>query len=482
MDPDHWKTEWRTTKTERNYPYFMPVARRLATALYIQNEETTRRRALTVLYEMASFAKHEGTYEPLLQNLASVIADANRTAWQLLKDGVRDCLAEGIEMQRLKGFLRLEPSSDDIMLQITDDANAQESFMRDLFENIKRPLGKASNLTKAGRILEPQQQLEKRLFDSLHVTASGVFATRDALAGVMQLRSAPPDAPVQPRPPEPYPAIGTPERAELHSRWEAYLDMLEGFQDRCQLNLDEVRMYAGDFSGANFSGAKCRNAFFDKTNCFMANFQGSDCYMSSFQDAVLMNANVSSANFTRAAFTGANCSEALFEGATCFGACFKGSDLRSALFQGSNCQDADFSRADCRNANFDWSECNMARFNSANCLRASFLDAGFQRASFTGANCSYAIFDKTRLFGAQMGQSGDNMTLADGVEWAHADFYRYDWNADDKQWRKSEEVDTTLQKFLKAKSEEKQSKPQTDSHEDKGEPGDGDDIGSNEEP
>jgi uncharacterized protein YjbI with pentapeptide repeats len=132
-----------------------------------------------------------------------------------------------------------------------------------------------------------------------------------------------------------------------------------------------------NFSGANFSGAKCQDANFSGANCGGANFSGAFC--------------------GRANFSGAKCQDANFSGAHCLSANFSGADCWYANFSGANCLSANFSGADCWHANFSGAHCWYANFSGANCERASFIGTILALCNLRDCNVTNVRYEKRLL-------------------------------------------------------------------------------------
>ncbi|MCC6403447.1 MAG: pentapeptide repeat-containing protein [Fimbriimonadaceae bacterium] len=397
-EPVPWPDEWRSLKTERNYPYFLRAAHRLAAALH-QWDDAARSQALRVLREMGDWAKDEKTDEPLLHALCNALAEANRDAWAQLRDWAAVCLASETAPDDLANLLGLtEPEGG-------REETARKAFLADLRDGLEGSATAVAFEAVPPDQKKPKGELENRFF----LSGKGWLATRDALATALRTLSAAPDS-------GPAEGLRVPE-AQLLS-------------ERRSLDLAFVRMFQADCTRAHFEGADCTRAHFEGARCFEAHFEGADC--------------------TGAHFEGARCTGARFEGARCFEAHFEGTGCFEAHFEGARCFEAHFEGANCTRAHFEGADCTWANFEGANCTGANFEGANCTGANFEGAGCTGARFNSnSRLASAQMGQRSGSETIQGTLDsWESADFRHWTFNDDTQAWAPTEEYDQELWNFL----------------------------------
>lgn len=402
-----WPDKWRSRKTERNYPFFMRVANRLAAALYMWNEVETRSQALRVLGEMAEWAKDEGTDEPLMQGLANAIAEANRTAKILVLESAGICLVAGIDRALLPESLGLEGSIvNDTFSRFENFRVAMAAFLDSVMVDADKLPGARAFLSNRPQV--PEEELHHKLLADLHLAGKGMWATRDALVITLQYRSKPPDAPDVPRPELPQNQFSPKELETWEAEWEVFHLQNDSCLERCNLDLSGTVMYSAILRRVHF--------------------EGSDCNLAYFQGALCLDAH----------FCGVNCTGTHFEGVMGFGTHFEGGDFMNASFNS----------AVLTGAHFDESFCFNTNFRHANC----------QKSDFNGAICYGSIFDKTKLFNAEMGQTYGKPTQFEKREWENADFNEYLVDDEAGVWRKTTTTDTALRAFLEAEFEAQQAK------------------------
>lgn len=434
-----WPDEWRSLKTERNYPFYMRVAHRLAAALYMWNEEETRSQAIRVLGEMAKWAKDERTDEPLIHGLANALAEANRSSWHLLLEAlttvivsVEDFWPDELEEQKtvldeLLGLSRLplDTSSDQGVEAMYRKEQAVDSFLNELISGIQ---GKSS--------LTSTSQIETIALANAHVrlSALGMWATRDAFASVMKVRSIPPDLPKDPisQPLEPLTGV-------IPYRQQQFLKV----RQRCKLDLQGIRMFYADCRSAHFEGADCSHAHFEGAHCQGAHFNATLCVKSHFEGGKFYNVN----------FHGSDCTSATFARADCSGSRFTEAECNWTIFTRASCIETDFEQANCKDAIFKATDCTQANFQRAECVLATFKKANCQRASFRWANCigahfTYALLRQCKLYRAKMGQDGNDQAVFKMREWQEADFHKYNWDYDLGEWIATAIIDEDLFEFL----------------------------------
>lgn len=273
-----WPKTWETRKTETNYPYFMRAAHRLAAALHQWDVEAPRAQAIRVLREMGEWAKDEGTDEPLLHTLVNALAEANRTAWALIREQ-----ADG-------GWDR----------DVDDDRLYGEILVR---------------LEEAKALLDQGQQPEERELQFLNAV-KGLWATRQSLVESLQVISRPPNL--------------------------AGLVGAHFAKDHRNLSLQNVRMWQSTLVACNIQAANCVGAHFSDVIFLYARFTGANLERAAFSRAVFHSANFERANCRGANFLRARCEGADFRGADCTEAFFRGANCTEAKFQGTRVFGATF--------------------------------------------------------------------------------------------------------------------------------------------
>jgi len=330
-----FRMEWRSLKTERNYPYFLRAAHRLAAALHQWEDVAPRAQAIRVLKELGDWAKDEGTDEPLLHALCNAVAEANRTVWKLLKNHVDWCSYLGLDTEVFLAplFLNSKPASynGDVHWE-----SAQRAFAKDLFEYQGARLANGEFTAVDPASGTDESQLREPLREKFCSLVESLWATRDALASGLCKLSAPPDLPTLP---------STPIKDQSETHEKNLERMLKGVRligdwewensivvHRRALDLKEVRMFGARLSWSNLQGATCQYSHFEATSLLASDLSGANLY-----GAELVGASCDHASFRKAHLNGANLTDTF-----CEGTCFVEANISGALFEGAKFDEADF--------------------------------------------------------------------------------------------------------------------------------------------
>lgn len=321
-EPRPWPKDWTSLKTERNYPYFMRAAHRLAAALYMWEDAPARAQAVRVLSEMGAWAKDVGKDEPLLHALANALAEANRTAWSQLKEKTGLCLVadESVDLPIVLGLhLPDEASMNKRFLERKRLAHG--AFVADLLANIATiPAVVVSTTQKSTMLIKNPNSLKE-----LQIAGQTFWATRDALATALRQLSPHPDAP----------------KTE-HPRNRHWYDR-DSLKKRRGLKLKQVQLVEANLFQANMAGVECE----------WAHFEGADLWGADLRKANLYQARFVGANCRGATLTEASCISARLEDSNCYSVSFADADLSYAYLDRADCSGADLSGAMCYGAKLD---------------------------------------------------------------------------------------------------------------------------------
>ncbi|BAY26307.1 pentapeptide repeat-containing protein [Calothrix sp. NIES-2100] len=155
----------------------------------------------------------------------------------------------------------------------------------------------------------------------------------------------------------------------------------------CGAVLYEANLRKAIFAEANLQEAVLRKVNLSKAVLYEADLQGAILYDANLQGAILENANLEAAILCDTNLEAAN-----LEGSNLVGANLIGSNLQGAKMIGANLEAVLFSTANLQQANL----------YEANLEQANFYEANLQDTILTGTNLKQAIFQKARIFGADM--------------------------------------------------------------------------------
>lgn len=404
-EPRPWPESWRTIKTERNYPYLLRAAGRLAAAISGWSDGRARAQALRVIGEISDFAKAEGTDEPLLHSMANTIADANRTAW--IRSAKLAGEAEGLGKPRTAVLQTFGV----VPQHLTCDL--EEFFYRE-FYSMEVDFRQITPIwALRGRMKFYQKDSISETDDrkgseyelvvattNLKDAITHLWATRDALSLVIKKLS---------RPPELFPyGLRLPESK---SDREVLSKLLKS---RRNLKLQDVFLYDADLSFAQLQGADLRSALLAK----------SDLSRADLSLGVLFIARLDGANMELTAFVGAECEASSFSASSCHKSIFRYSICSSAIFIFAECIGADFSGAKLNSANFISTRCMQARFTRADCRGLQLLNADCSAVNFDGASMEGAY-----LAGVVPQGDGTELARMQECNWSDANFRRVDINS-----------------------------------------------------
>lgn len=177
------------------------------------------------------------------------------------------------------------------------------------------------------------------------------------------------------------------------------------------LDLRDIRIEEGDFTGANFTrsslaGVLGRSARFDEALLEDANFSQADLSGASFRRAVAGQVSFSDAMLEDANFSGAHMRFARLCAASLDGAVFEKADLWGA----------EFDRADADQTNFRDARLDEANLSETNLTHSDFSGASLKRAKLVGSRLRAANFLGAKLDGADLSGadlSGTNLVRLD---------------------------------------------------------------------
>lgn len=173
---------------------------------------------------------------------------------------------------------------------------------------------------------------------------------------------------------------------------EAYLNgaKLRGARLSCA-RLGDAVLSGADLSGADLTGADLSGA----------DLTGASLEHAVLKNAVLDNAVLSGVKAAKADFSGAQGSEAICTGLKAPGAVFAGGKWPAAVFAEADLAGADFSKAELPDAALDGAAAKGAKFAGALLTGLRGSDgADFSEAAFAGVQAEGAVFERSRLLGA----------------------------------------------------------------------------------
>lgn len=443
-----WREEWRSLKTERNYPYFLRAAHRLAAALHQWEDDAPRAQAIRVLKEIGDWAKDEGTDEPLLHALVNALAEANRTAWSLLREQTAMSMAAQVDDRALLALLDIgvhPPIGFDVprwrhcvdlcKSYLTGGQSATRIFLTYQEAQEDQP--------------EEARRRKKELEERLRASGKSLWATRDALTTSLRTLSLPPDAPCIENSPHPDIEASNFSLNYEEERWKA--NLLE-----CHTRLEQVRLRRGiDLKNVILFWADCSGAHLQGIVCPSATFIGSSMVGADLSGGELCHASFAGADCRLASFSLANCHDANFLLAFCADGWFIGTVFQNVTLTHATLNNSNFDRASFTQANLTSAKCTGARFNHANLEYAKFSDSNCDFASFRDSNLSTTIMERAslklaRLYGSNMGQAD---ALVCGTRFADrefevADFHEWVHDPQENEWIKTDTMDTNLYEYL----------------------------------
>lgn len=330
----NWPSEWRSATTERNYPYFSRSTNRLIAALQFWDDEAARAQAireLKILGEWAIIADHSVTDEPLLHSLINSLAEANRTAWRLLKDKCAICMAFGVSRDKLVELLGISDKSN-AMWPVGQQnwAKAKSAFVELLCSDIERLPSYLAN--KSDEAVHTNLRIP---LNDFRIASQGFFAIRDALAVSLRTLSMPPEDALK----ELSTGLGVyldPSSSVGSSNWGrrtvSYEDLL---RHRKELDLSAIVLFDADCESANLHGVNCSYAHFIGVNFAWTHFDGAILHNATFLSTHCIEAHLDSAfcvgvEFKHSIFYGAHFDGTIFNGAT-----FLDVDFRKSFFAGA---------------------------------------------------------------------------------------------------------------------------------------------------
>lgn len=419
--PDHDKSdasdmatvatrEFRSRKTDRNYPYLMRAAERLAFALTHWTDDASQSQALRQIELLAKFAKDADTDEPLLHLLVNAAAHANRTAWKRLQYLAHHYHQAGRSIEDVEAFVNLEPRLAMLYDPELRDICREAFYM--LIREEPKIIAPLASMPKSVMGVKVQATVAA---EEVKSAAETFWATQSALEAALARLSRPCNLEELPPP--------------LAKRLvDANPHYLEGWRDE-----------ASDwkYSAAGVWGR--RSLQLHEVNLSFANLDGAQIQLADLTGAQLIGASFRQTNVEGTLgdnlnAIGANLKLARLFGATCRYASFEYADLSTARLEAGDFEEASFRNVIARGTKFDDSVFDRAIFSSKALERASFVGADLTGALFVGARCRrtdfrHAILRDTDLGSADLGLEYPDSAIFSPKGWSEASFSTFEWDS-----------------------------------------------------
>lgn len=424
-------------RTEEHFPYFVPVASQLATALHLESNAAVRQDILKAFRSLAEWACNE-TDQPLLQPLIERMADANRTAKNAFIKAMAEynaVLSAAAETKNPSDNTKMDFEFLTALAPFCEHAETSEICLSALMtEGEERDEG--AQVIKRGKYAVQQavyaakrkaQTEEERTKEDasrlprLETAAQQLIDTRNAMAQALKLLAQPADFPQQAisdalselsvavtllRTSTGEPQVRKSALKQIKSSAKTIQTTLQQWNAICLPSLSQCFLAGADLREAQLQGADLWVAQLQGANLWVAQLQGADLVMAQLQGADLSVAQLQGAYLPQAQLQGAYLSEADLQGAYLSQARLKDADLLHAQLQG-----ADLSGALLKGANLSWAQLQganliMALLQGADLsealLKETFLlgifvqetkDAVYQQTNFSAANWQQANWE-----------------------------------------------------------------------------------------
>ena len=414
-----WPVEWKTIKTERNYPYFLKAASRLLVAIRLWEDEECKVQAIACLNSLADWCKADSTDEPLLHDLANLTADCLRRSWLALANQVKEdglsaielmhvLRAGGIQTRYLKTLPAHLTEADQVAFVISE-------FATSLINAEVQSRSEANDFSAdkpVSFVMNQKHVLIVRLFWIY-------MNTSDLLGFVLANLGTPPECLLI-------------NSSTLESNADNFAFFTDAVSKRRNLKLSRLKLFA--------------------FRSFGLNLQFADAFRTQFYACNLLKSDFSFGCLDRTRFLGSYCEASRLRHCRCFGIHVDFSDFRGSLLQQGEFSFANFSEAILYEANFDGAHGTRPVFRGSHfgtevrgCIMTNtrFIAPDFRSSEFGLSNLS-----GSRLAGAYFGTSEDDFTDIGTSNWETADFEYYGYRPGTQGLVALGEYDTKLWNHL----------------------------------
>lgn len=335
INPGAFKWFWQSYPqfSERNYPFFRPVAAHLATALHIEQDADIRTTIKEAFATLSRFARQGNSYYLQLE-LIRELADANEAAERTFIRALAHYHAPLTQDQRTE--------SENLLLTIASfhERDAPGPFLPDTKTGMTRSvLQKMRNrleyvndqkifiALRAAQTEDEQKNSDKTLFPALQTASAVLIDTRDALAYALKDMTTPPF----------YRLAVILTRCLQHQlilkRWKVW------WRQQPRFTGIHIRFLVGaDLSGANLIGADLSGVNLSGANLHKVNLSEADLITTNLSETNMSGANLSGVNLSSAGLIRADLSEADLSEAN-----LRAANLSYTILSGANLLRADFS-------------------------------------------------------------------------------------------------------------------------------------------
>lgn len=455
----------RPEPNEENNPYFLTVAKQLATALYLEDRPVVRKAIRDALAQMTKFAAKAGREQILLHQLSAVLADANRTA----KDAFIIVMAEWAVATHAKNQTNLSDKVEriispptgilcvedfDLLADVTSFCKSKEATiacLRSLTTEGEERANEWTNsapntVTKPGKYTlarvvytakrqsqtpEERVKADALLLLRLEILAQQLTDTRDAL--VMALGNEhlclPCDFPKE-RLAE---VLAIPDFLPEESLIQQYRELQNAiravignsknenvWQRRYPISLSHCFLAGAILTRAHLPGVNLRGTHLAGADLAFAQLSGAELSSAhlvgaDLSEAQLLGSTLSKAQLSKTSFYNANLSgadmslvdapEVLLRRARLIGTKLWRAQLENGDLSGSSPIAADFTHANLRSADISEANCRLTNFFKARLIEAKLMHTQLDRANMQEAQLLRADLSWAQLIGANLRQT-----------------------------------------------------------------------------
>jgi uncharacterized protein YjbI with pentapeptide repeats len=445
----------RSTRTQENTPYFIPVALQLTAALVAEERVVVRNAIRDALKRMARFAAREAG-QALLHELITVLAEANRRAkdafivamaqWAVAahaarRQGYRDALEEaarrrlddlphptGILSEEDLEFLAQETAFcrnkanaifclRSLMVANEEDAKEEDTDRRGMpsfgvsgRSQMRKPgtseqARKRYAAKRAAQSAEERTKADALLLPRLETATEQLTDIRDALAAALgsDVLVAKPELMEKLKPllTSPDPSL---EGKALGKRWAEIAEPIQRlFWPLSEaLPLQKCFLAGANLMRAQLQGAALSEAHLQEAGLFSAQLQKASLDKAQLQGADLWTAHLQGAMFFDAQLQTANMAGAQMQGAEIITSQCQGALLNGAGLQGVRLAVVDLREAELDSAQLQGAELAMVQLQGARMSRTRLQGAKMNGVELQGALLSAAQLQGADLWGAKL--------------------------------------------------------------------------------
>ena len=388
--PIAWPQNWRTRKTDGNYPLFNPACKRLVLAATYWEDLAASRLCVTSLKDLANWAKESETDEPLLHYLINQLAESNRTIWKQAKS-LLGIAHHQVTLAHLYHFGFSVPTGlDTIGVDIPTELRSSTMHLQKSWNLQNDEWEQIQELEDDFSI----EDIEIRSNSDIYRALERLQLISEALVSALKELGRPPHFVFKAKTPAPGVYFSQRESSRL-------------FVKQRSLNLNDICLLGQDLSGCQLAGADLSNSTFlgctiDTTSLEFCDLRNLVLFASALTTSSLdftyspgLSCTLSKLNGT--SFRAAMIKSCSFKYCTAHTTSFSLAYLDDSRFFGVNGVSADFSLCSLKHTSIRHSYLVNANLDRTLVYNADIYFSPGGAPTFVGSNWPKAIFSDTFL-------------------------------------------------------------------------------------